>query len=212
MYRQPLRNIPNRGYWIKQTTGLRNEVIVMWFGTSSLQEGTGFSNVFHGVRNGDTITGDWADIPMGKIMQQGKISFVCVQEGGVDKLKKTSQTGGFGGSEFSKLNHILFSFRSKQSGDCVMTVPSLAVFPDGKAVWRAHAHSESEDDAWVMHNLVLLDKSSPPKVLHAFPKFSSKTLPLDRAFLIGETKITWQQPLNFPADLFNSIGGANIIR
>src|SRR5215207_3508757 len=92
-------------YWIRQVGGA-----VMWFGASGIQEGTGFSNVFHGVRNGDTITGKWVDIPMGKIMQQGEISFDCAQEGGIDKLKRKSQTGGFGGAEFSKLNHIPINF------------------------------------------------------------------------------------------------------
>jgi hypothetical protein len=43
-------------------------------------------------------------------MQQGEITLDSTQEGGIDKLKRTSETGGFGGTEFSKLNHILATF------------------------------------------------------------------------------------------------------
>jgi hypothetical protein len=86
-------------YWIQQSRSR-----VSWFGASGLQEGTTFTNVFQGWRSGDTITGQWADVPMGKIMQQGEISFTCIQEGVIDKLIRKSQTGGFGGTEFSKLN------------------------------------------------------------------------------------------------------------
>lgn len=86
-------------YWIKQSKSR-----VSWFGASGLQEGTTFTNVFQGWRSEDTITGQWADVPIGKIMQQGEISFTCVREEGIDKLIRKSQTGGFGGTEFSKLN------------------------------------------------------------------------------------------------------------
>ena len=86
-------------YWIQQSRSR-----VSWFGASGLQEGTAFTNVFQGWRSGDTITGQWADVPLGKMMQQGEISFTCVQEGGIDKLIRKFQTGGFGGTEFSKLN------------------------------------------------------------------------------------------------------------
>lgn len=186
-------------YWIRQERGA-----VMWFGTSGLQEGTPFSNVFHGVRNGDTITGKWADIPMGKIMQQGEISFTCTQEGGIDKLKRKSQTGGFGGTEFSKLNHILVNLPTMKSGSCQMTAASLALFPGGHALWRAVAFSEDEDDAWVIRNLVMLDKSG--KLLHVFPKFSSKTLPTG----VVSSSINFVANLPFPASIFNSIGSVKI--
>ena len=86
-------------YWIQQSRSR-----VSWFGASGLQEGTTFANVFQGWRSGDTITGQWADIPMGKIMQHGEISFTCIRDGAVDKLIRKYQIGGFGGTEFSKLN------------------------------------------------------------------------------------------------------------
>ena len=69
-------------YWIRQIG-----VTVMWFGTSGLEEGTHFSNVFHGVRELDEIRGEWADIPMGRTMAHGEIDLTCTQEGGIDKLR-----------------------------------------------------------------------------------------------------------------------------
>jgi hypothetical protein len=93
-------------YWIRQMDPISpgrpaEGIAVMWFGTSGLEEGTFFSNVFHGVRDGDRITGEWADIPMGRTMAHGEITLDCTQEGGIDKLERYSETGGFGGSEFS---------------------------------------------------------------------------------------------------------------
>jgi hypothetical protein len=86
-------------YWIMQS-----KTRTSWFGASGLQEGTAFANVFQGWRSGDTITGYWADVPMGKIMQGGGISFTCIHEGGIDKLIRKSQTGGFGATLLSKLS------------------------------------------------------------------------------------------------------------
>jgi hypothetical protein len=176
---------------------------VMWFGTSGLQEGATFANVFNGKRDGDTITGKWADIPMGKVMQQGEISFTCTQEGGIDKLKRKSQTGGFGGTEFSKLNHKPVNLPTMQSGSCQMTAASLALFPGGHAVWRAVGWSEDDDDAWVIGKLVMLDKTG--KLLHVFPKFSSPTLPTQPT-----SRINFVANLPFPASIFNSIGGVQV--
>jgi len=76
---------------------------VWWIGVSSLKEGTGFSNVFDGQRENDIITGKWADVPMGKTQNNGKLSAICnYVSGGDDTLTITSSSGGFGGTVISK--------------------------------------------------------------------------------------------------------------
>jgi hypothetical protein len=77
-------------YYIRQ---IGDEIV--WFGESRL-----FSNVFFGRRSGDTVAGDWADVPKGAILQSGTLTFI-VDNPAV--LTRTAETGGFGGSRWSRV-------------------------------------------------------------------------------------------------------------
>lgn len=69
---------------------------VVWFG-----EGRRFSNVFFAKRSGSTITGEWADVPKGSILQQGELSLSLE---GSFSLARSSGTGGFGGSRWLRVS------------------------------------------------------------------------------------------------------------
>jgi hypothetical protein len=91
---------------------------IWWFGSNSLGEKAGFSNVFQGeMKGGDPsgkwiISGKWADVPMGKTNGNGEIALVVetytkYDEKGknpvaYDVLTKVSDTGGFGGTELTR--------------------------------------------------------------------------------------------------------------
>lgn len=85
---------------------------VWWIGASSLKEGTGFSNVFEGEIENDIITGKWADVPMGNTNGNGELVLVVetytkYDENGknpvtYDVLTKSSERGGFGGTELTR--------------------------------------------------------------------------------------------------------------
>lgn len=76
---------------------------VWWIGASNFREGTGFSNVFEGQRDGNLVTGKWAGVPMGKTRNNGELSVICnYVNGGDDTLTITSSSGGFGGTVISK--------------------------------------------------------------------------------------------------------------
>jgi hypothetical protein len=107
-------------YYISQSgfpgTGVTPKI--WWFGSNSLGENTGFSNVFLGeMKDGDPsgkwiISGEWADVPMGKTSGNGEIVLVVetytkYDEAGrnpviYDVLTKASGTGGFGGTELTR--------------------------------------------------------------------------------------------------------------
>lgn len=91
---------------------------IWWFGSNSLGEKAGFSNVFQGEMKGGgpsgkwVISGKWADVPMGKTNGNGEINLVVetyskYDEKGknpiiYDVLTKSSDTGGFGGTELTR--------------------------------------------------------------------------------------------------------------
>jgi hypothetical protein len=74
---------------------------VWWLGTSK-DDGKEWSHVFHGVveKKGDSyvITGEWADLPRGKVQQSGTLKLSV--EG--DKLRAIEQTGGFGAKDWKR--------------------------------------------------------------------------------------------------------------
>jgi hypothetical protein len=91
---------------------------VWWFGSNSLGDKAGFSNVFQGeMKGGDPsgkwiITGKWADVPMGNTNGNGELVLVVetytnYDENGknpvtYDVLTKSSERGGFGGTELTR--------------------------------------------------------------------------------------------------------------
>jgi len=79
------------------------ETDVWWVGLShdagdpNANVGQVFTNVFHGSRNGDTITGTWVDVPKGTTSGSGTLTLVRT-EGVVFQLQ--AQTGNFTGGTF----------------------------------------------------------------------------------------------------------------
>jgi hypothetical protein len=77
-----------------------------WAGSGRNPEGrekAGFSNIFHGTIDGNVITGSWADDPRGQARNAGKLSLEIIGVGRTLELRKTSQTGGFGGGVWKPL-------------------------------------------------------------------------------------------------------------
>jgi len=84
-------------YYIRQ-----NGQKVWWVGGTTYNEGTTFVNVFFGQRSGDSIKGNWADVPLGNNMGHGDLTLLCSQNAHNYVLTKTSASGGFGGSTWEK--------------------------------------------------------------------------------------------------------------
>lgn len=70
---------------------------IWWIGRSR-DGGRSWSNVYSGVRNGSSITGKWADVPMGRARGGGIMN---LQINGTE-LSRIEVTGGFGGSRWSR--------------------------------------------------------------------------------------------------------------
>ena len=77
-------------YYLRQ---LGNEIL--WYGEEDAVSPT-WSNVAHGVINGDTITVKWADVPKGEIMQSGSL---VIRINSNDELVLIKQTGEFFATE-----------------------------------------------------------------------------------------------------------------
>lgn len=69
-----------------------------WFGRSG-DGGASWSNVFHGVVQGNRADGAWADVPMGRIMGSGEMHLSVVS---LDRLVASNKSGGFGGSVWTR--------------------------------------------------------------------------------------------------------------
>ena len=59
-----------------------------------------FSNVFRGQIKGNVITGDWADVPKGEILQSGQLTVTATSSA---TLRRVAVTGGFGGSLWTRI-------------------------------------------------------------------------------------------------------------
>jgi hypothetical protein len=70
---------------------------VTWLGRSG-DGGQTFTNRFDGRRNGNVVTGDWLDVPPGRIRSRGTLT-LRLDRG---LITRVSATGGFGGSRWSK--------------------------------------------------------------------------------------------------------------
>jgi hypothetical protein len=74
--------------------------LVFWVGISS-DNGRSFTNVFSGAIQGTTITGNWADVPLGKYHNAGTLTLKA--DSIPVSLHKISGTGPFGGSSWNRL-------------------------------------------------------------------------------------------------------------
>jgi hypothetical protein len=70
--------------------------VLWWVGLN----GDAYSNVYRGTIQGDTITGEWADVPYAA-GARGSGALVLRIEGNGIRLTRVSQTGGFGDSVWS---------------------------------------------------------------------------------------------------------------
>ena len=84
-------------YYIRQ---IGNDI--WWVGMSG-DNGKTWTNVFKGVRNGNTVTGQWADVPRGSISSGGVLNLsVQGTKQSVSGFSRSQVTGGFGGSKWFK--------------------------------------------------------------------------------------------------------------
>lgn len=75
---------------------------VVWFGERKFNSGKpGFANVMIGKCSSTSVTGKWADVPKGTTNNSGNI---VLKMTGAHTLTKTSQTGGFSGSKWSRID------------------------------------------------------------------------------------------------------------
>ena len=72
-------------------------------GVLDFHKGLRFTNVFRGTISGNTIDGEWADVPRGRFLQSGRLLLRFSYLGSTSaSFVKTSQTGGFGASRWTK--------------------------------------------------------------------------------------------------------------
>jgi hypothetical protein len=85
--------------------------VIWWLGLSR-DRGRTFANVFHGTIDNLSITGEWADVPLGRTRNAGMVR-VNVDQVAIDpgapptvnwrQLRYVDSTGGFGGRSWDKL-------------------------------------------------------------------------------------------------------------
>lgn len=80
-------------YYIRQVGNT-----VWWMGLSNNGVGSNWSNVFNGSVDGLNVSGRWADVPRGTIMNSGSISVKYAYTSTKETLTRLSATGGFGGT------------------------------------------------------------------------------------------------------------------
>ena len=62
-------------------------------------DGSRFTNVFKGTIKNNVITGEWADVPIGKTRGNGKLTLKIESS---NNLVRTSQTGNYGGKQWTR--------------------------------------------------------------------------------------------------------------
>ncbi len=200
-------------YYIKQ-----NGHKIWWAGGTGFNTGTGFTNVFDGIREGTSVRGLWADVPMGNARGNGELSFQCNQDANNDILTKTSASGGFSGSIWTKPKDVFkkyFTWSNLNSGDCTLVTAYINLYSNGKGIWHADVISDSDDDSWIVRNIVVKDANNNP--IFTIPRFSSPTLSEGPPpFATGpgpieDKKRMWNnENIQFPFELFDRIAGASL--
>jgi hypothetical protein len=78
-------------------------------GEHVLHRGVLFTNVFQGRISGNTVVGEWADVPRGDSLQNGTLTLRLVPSsapGGIE-LRRQSETGGFGGAVWTRTAYVI---------------------------------------------------------------------------------------------------------
>jgi hypothetical protein len=78
-------------YWLRQAGDQ-----IYWYG----ENGTAFTNVYHGTMDANRIHGTWADVPRGGATSSGEMSLRIVN---ADLIVAERRTGGFSGSEWRRV-------------------------------------------------------------------------------------------------------------
>lgn len=93
------------GTWTSENSGtyyVRQVGTTVWWVGQSRDGGNSYTNVFNGSRNGDQITGFWADVPAGRNTGSGSLTLLISRTGANVELRKIKETGGFGESIWKK--------------------------------------------------------------------------------------------------------------
>ncbi len=113
----------NETYYIQQVGNT-----ILWAGMSP-DSGRTYTNVYCGVRNGATVSGDWADVPRGIYRGQGSLTIDIVGSGTSAELRKRTASGGFGTSIWRR--------SSGAPGSAGVITPSFQKGLDGlTGVWK----------------------------------------------------------------------------
>src|SRR6266545_2679850 len=67
-------------------------------GISDLHKGLLFTNVFHGQLSGNTVSGEWADVPRGRLLNSGTLTLSV----SADQIQRQAVTGGFGAAVWNR--------------------------------------------------------------------------------------------------------------
>jgi hypothetical protein len=71
----------------------------VWWSGESARSGAAWNNVFHGRLSGNSLVGDWADVPKGSSNQSGTLNLQLATS---NRLTIVNQTGGFGGTTWTR--------------------------------------------------------------------------------------------------------------
>ena len=121
-------------YYLRQTGRQVN-----WYGEAAGAQPV-WSNVFSGHIHEDRIKGNWTDVPKGRTAGSGDLELL-IEKGG-DALRVVNNTGGFGGSRWTRLNTGVPITRPlkplKRSGneDCIRFNPVTAHVFQTNGRWK----------------------------------------------------------------------------
>ena len=104
-------------------------------GLSDLHKGLRFTNVFHGQISGNTVSGEWADVPRGTNLNSGTLSLTAAAQ----QIQRQAATGGFGATQWNR------------------TSPA----PPAQDIFSTFDQVKKNQNAW--HDHSLLDNLKPAK-------------------------------------------------
>jgi len=116
-------------------------------GINDLQWGLRFTNVFQGHVSGNTVTGDWADVPRGLTLNSGTLALAA----SVNQIQRQSATGGFGATLWNRTGP---TFPHPN-------IPPLFTVFGGKDIFAVFNLVKKNQNAWRDHSL--LDNLKPAK-------------------------------------------------
>jgi|GEM_PF-1533900 len=116
-------------------------------GVNDLQWGIRFANVFQGQISNGTVSGDWADVPRGAILNSGTLTLAV----STNSIQRQSETGGFGASSWTRIAHVA------PAPDIPPVIASLI----GTDIFAVFDLVKKNQNAWRDHSL--LDNLKPAK-------------------------------------------------